>query len=273
MQPSKRYLFVEWRHWESTIVLGVLAGPKFKREILLTCAVQELTSSEVSKWLGHPKMDEVLLFFHAMWGQQANFQRKNLRSFEKILGHQPANGIQTVISFIWYAGGVSYSINWQRALKKGEPLGRLIEWICAHYSNSVNVFCHSMGNRFFEGALRTVTEHAGIELQGTTLLRKAILFSPDLDAEINDPEFLRLCRSSEEVVVFMHRRDRHRMLSAWSLGRNRLGRSGPQHNMATFPALPNLKVIDMTDYVQGIHNHTHLDKEWVQQRIREVLKA
>jgi len=28
----------------------------------------------------------------------------------------------------------------------------------------------------------------------------------------------------------------------------------------------------MTDYVKGIQNHTHLNKKWVQQRIREVLK-
>ena len=157
-QPSKRHLYVEWRHWDGVIVLGELAGQKFKRKILHSCPIQELKSADVSKWLGEAGHGEVLLFFHAMWGQQANFQRKNLHSLEKILHNQPDGGIQTVISFLWHAGGVSYPLNWQRAFEKGEPLGGLIEWICVHYSNKVNVLCHSMGSRFFEGTLRTAIE-------------------------------------------------------------------------------------------------------------------
>lgn len=263
-----RHLFVEWQHWDSAIVLGELTGRKFKREILLTCPIQELKSADVSKWLGEVGHEEVLLFFHAMWGQQASFQRKNLRSLEKILDNQSGDGIQTVISFIWHAGGVSYPRNWQRASEKGEPLGELVSWIGGHYSNKVNVLCHSMGTRFFEGALRTAVERCG----NNTLLGAVILFSPDLDAGVDDPDFLRLCQSSEEIVVFMHRRDRLLLLSGWALGRDRLGRSGPKGDTAAFSALSHLLVIDMTDHVQGFQNHTHLNKEWVQKRIREVLK-
>ena len=266
--PDKRHLFVEWRHWDSVIVLGELTGRKFKREILLDRPIQELKSADVSKWLGEAGNEEVLLYFHAMWGQQPSFQRKCLRSVEKILDNQPDNGIRTVISFIWHAGGVLYPRNWQRAYEKGEPLGKLIEWICLHYSNKVNVLGHSMGNRFFEGMLRTAIEHHG----SNTLLGTVILFSPDLDAGVDDPDFMRLCKSAKELVVFMHRRDRLLMISAWTLRRDRLGRSGPKGDAATFSTLSHLSVIDMTGHVKGIQNHTHLDKEWVQQCVREVLK-
>ncbi len=202
-----------------------------------------------------------------MWGQQGNFQRKNLRSIEKILDNQPDDGIQTVISFIWHAGGLSYPRNWQRALAKGEYLGELIELISIHYNNKINVLCHSMGTRFFEGALRTTIQPDG----ESTLLGTVILFSPDLDASVDDPDFQRLCQSAEEVVVFMHRRDRLLKLSAWALGGERLGRSGPKGDSAAFSMLSDLIVIDMTDDVKGFQNHTHLNKKWVQQRIREVL--
>ena len=265
-QPDKRHLYVEWRHWDSTIVLGELAGRKFKRKILIDCRIQELKSADVSKWLGEAGSEEVLLFFHAMWGQQASFQRKNLSSVEKILDDQPDNGIQTVITFIWHAGGVLYSRNWQRAFEKGEPLERLIGWICLHYTNKVNVLCHSMGTRLFEGALSTAIDHYGPGMS----LGTVILFSPDLDAKADDPDFVRLCKSAKEVVVFMHRRDRFLLLSAWSLGRERMGRSG-LGDTATVPTSPHISLIDMTDYVKGIQNHTHLNKRWVQQSIREVL--
>lgn len=267
-QPEKRHLFVEWRHWDSTIVLGALEGKKFKQKILVTCAIQELESGDVYKWLGECGNGGVLLYFHAMWGQQATFQRKCLRSVEEILDNQPDTGIQTVISFIWHAGGVAYPLNWRQACEKGEPLGEIIGWIGVHYNDNVNVLCHSMGNRFFEGALRKIS-HQPAE---NTFFNTVILFSPDLDADVSDPDFLRLCQSADTVVVFIHRHDRLLMLSDWTLGRERLGRSGPKGDMAAFPAVSNLSVIDMTDHVQGLQNHTHLDKAWVQERMREVLK-
>ena len=266
-QPVKRHLFVEWQHWDDTIVLGELTGRKFKRTILLVCPIKELKSADVSKWLGETANNKVLLFFHAMWGQQPSFHRKSLRSIEKTLDNQPDNSIQTVISFIWHAGGLAYSRNWTQASEKGEPLGDLIRWISLHYSNRVNVLCHSMGSRFFEGMLRTANDHYG----ESVILDKVILFSPDLDADVADPDLIRLCNSAKDVVLFMHRRDRLLICSSWALGRDRLGRSGPKGDIEALYMLSHLLVIDMTDHVQGIINHTHLNKEWVQQRLQELL--
>lgn len=267
-QLKNRHLFVEWRHWDSTIVLGALEGRKFKRKPLLIRSLRLLTPEDVSKWLGESGNGEAILYFHAMWGQQVNFQRKCLRSVDDILRDQPDDGIQTVISFIWHAGGVAYPLNWQGASEKGEPLGRLIRLIATYFDDKVNVLCHSMGNRFFEGTLRTMTDSH----EKDTIFGTVILFSPDLDAEVGDPDFIRLCQSAEEVVVFIHRRDRLLMLSSWTLGRERLGRNGPKGDITAFSTSSRLLVIDMTDHVSGFQNHTHLDKAWVQERMRMVLK-
>jgi hypothetical protein len=259
---------VQWRHWDGVIVLGELTGRKFKPKILLTRPVHELTSADISKWLGETRHEKVLLYFHAMWGQQANFHRSTLHSIEQILGNQPNDGIQTVISFIWYAGGLVYPHNWQCAFEKGEPLGGLLEQIYAHESK-VNVLCHSMGSRLFEGTLRSAIEHH----EKSFMLGTVVLFSPDLDADVGDRDFLRLCQSAEQVVVFKHRRDRLLDISAWMLGRERLGRSGPQGDIAASITFSHLIVIDMTDNVHGLHNHTHLDKKWVQQRMAQELSV
>jgi esterase/lipase superfamily enzyme len=267
-QPTKRHLFVQWRHWDGVIVLGELTGRKFKPKILLARPVEELRSADVSKWLGETRHEKVLLYFHAMWGQQGNFHRSTLRSIEQILSNQPNDGIQTVISFIWYAGGLLYPRNWEHAYQKGEPLGGLLELIYAHESK-VNVLCHSMGSRLFEGTLHSAIEHH----QNNFMLGTVLLFSADLDANVNDRDFLLLCQSAEKVVVFKHRRDRLLDISAWMLGRERLGRSGPQGDLAASYAFNRLLVIDMTDYVRGLHNHTHLDKKWVRQRMEEALSG
>lgn len=76
----------------------------------------------------------------------------------------------------------------------------------------------------------------------------------------------------EDVVIFIHHRDRLLLLSSWALGRERLGRSGLKGDIAAFPQLSHISIIDMTGHVKGIQNHTHLNKVWVQQRIRELLK-
>lgn len=265
--PEKRHLFVEWRHWDSTIVLGALEGRKFKRKTQFACALRELKPADVSNWLGEPG-GGVLLYFHAMWGQQPNFQRKCLRSVEAALRYQPDTGIQTVVSFIWHAGGVIYPLNWQKSSERGEPLASFIHWMAGHYRGRTNILCHSMGNRFFEGTLRKMP----LPPDGDTLFNTVILFSPDLDAAADDPDFLRLCQSAQKVVVFVHRHDRLLLLSSWALGRERLGRSGPKGKVANWPEQGRLSVVDMTGRVRGLQNHTHLDKKWVQERMQEVLK-
>ncbi|MEJ1239696.1 alpha/beta hydrolase [Chryseolinea sp. T2] len=265
--PKKRHLYAEWRHLDSVIVLGTLTGELFKRDILITCPINRLEASDVGKWLEDSESEGALLFFHAMWGQQAQFHRKNLRSIDTILGNQPDCGIQTVISFIWHAGGALYTRNWHQASAKGESLGWFIGWICTHFSK-VNVLCHSMGSRVFEGALRTSGHHTGIGPRFNTI----VLFSPDLDAAVDDPDFVRLRQAARRVVVFRHRRDRLLLLSQWAHRRERLGRSGPRGNIAVAALMSPLSVIDMTQHVRGIQNHTHLDKNWVQQCIGDKLK-
>lgn len=260
-------MFVEWQHWNNTIVLGKFIGASFKREILLACPIHELKHLHVSNWLGKSENGEVLLWFHAMWAQLSSFHRKSLRSIEKILHTQSDNGIQSVISFIWHAGGILYPHNWQRAFEKGEHLGRIVGLIGMHYNKKVNVLCHSMGSRVFEGTLRITTEHFAKSTFDTV-----ILFSPDLDDGMEDPDFQRVCQSAEKVVVFIHRRDRFLLLSDWAHRRRRLGRSGPKGNIQSNLMLSQLTVVDMTDHIWGIQNHTHLDKAWAQQRIREALE-
>lgn len=263
--PAPRRLYVDWDHRTQRIELGSYSGKKLKRIPHQVCKIGQVKEEDIAQWLGQPGPESgALLYFHAMWGQEIHFHRKMLRSLGKICDvSADSTGPHTIIAFIWRSGGILYERNWKRAAGKGEFLGDLVAQISAAYGGKTDVLCHSMGNRFFEGALRTAPEIPG----RTALFETAVLFSADLDAAATDPDFERLRQKGQKTAVFHHRRDRLLLVSSWIHRRKRLGRSGP---MAAAEVL-NLSVTDMTKYTRGWINHTHLDKHRVQVQVAEVL--
>jgi esterase/lipase superfamily enzyme len=262
---APRQLYVDWDHRAQRIELGSYTGKKFKRSPRIVCKMEQLESEDIAQWLGRPAPESgVLLYFHAMWGQEIHFHRKMLRSLGKICATSAdSTAPHAVISFIWRSGGILYERNWKRAAGKGEFLGALLTQISAAYKGKADVLCHSMGNRFFEGALRTAPEIPG----QAALFETAVLFSADLDASVDDPDFERLRRMDRKTAIFQHRRDKLLLISSWIHGRKRLGRSGPTGTAEVL----NLSATDMTKHARGWINHTHLDKKWVQERVAAAL--
>ncbi|MCK6693121.1 MAG: alpha/beta hydrolase, partial [Thermoanaerobaculia bacterium] len=177
--PAQRFLFLEWKHDERLIILGEMHGAAFKKLELCAKTIETLLPSDLDMWLEQEQNGRALLFFHAMWGQERRFMRKTLKNINN--GIVPDTGFTTVITFIWHAGGIFYTQNWRKAAEKGEPLAPILSQINARFNGRVCVLCHSMGNRFFEGALRS---YAAQDFN----FQKAILFSPDLHNESNDPD-------------------------------------------------------------------------------------
>jgi hypothetical protein len=255
-----QYLFVEWRHWDKTIVLGHFSNNQLKRIPEFVYPVDEIDESKLSKWLKNGG-SAALLSFHCMWGQQAWFHRqKYLFSFRDIIQPVARSNIKTVISFIWHSGGLNYKKNWNGAAAKGEPLGKLFFLMNQYYTSNTYIVCHSMGNRFFEGILSSV-QNEQIKCKGI------ILFSADLPADIDHGDFKLIQNTTPVIAVFQHRRDKLLWFSSMAHDNKRLGRSGPlpQHN--------SIIVYDMTGHVKGFQNHAHLNKKWSKQKMREFLSS
>jgi hypothetical protein len=252
------YLFIEWKHGDSVIVLGRFTNNGKKREAQFTCKISSITKEDIDRWLGE-KRDGALLLFHCMWGQQAGFhQKKYLRSTEQILARQPPGGIHTEISFIWHAGGVLYRKNWDNAAAKGGSLGQVLQWINEHYQGNIHALCHSMGNRFFEGIVRAMPSPKNA-------FKTITLFSADLSCSSSDADFINCANATPSLYVYVHHKDRFLLLSAWLHGIKRLGRTGPE------PAASGVTMVDMTGHTKGLQNHTHLDKPWVQEQLAAQL--
>lgn len=258
LAAQPRRLYVDWHHRSNQIELGEYKDAKLRRRCQVRCPIEQLTEADLARWLGHPLPDaEALLYFHCLWGQQIHFHRKSLRSLGKVW---PGRGDSSaIISFVWHAGSPSYKRAWRHAAGKGEPLGPLATKIGRAYGGKVDVLCHSMGNRLFEGVVRKAGSPAS-----DTLFRRAVLFSADLDAKTMDPDLRRLRGAVRSVAVFQHRRDLLLLFSSWIHRCPRLGRSGP----LGVPEYRNMEVFDMSAHTRGLVNHTHLDKKWVQAQIR-----
>ncbi len=245
------YLFIEWRHWNNTVVLGHFSNNRLNRIEEVVCDINKLDEQVLSKWLKDPEQ-AALFSFHCMWGQQPWFHRmKYLSSFNEIVSTTQQPGIRTFISFIWHAGGINYKNNWNKAAGKGAFIGKSLAAINQYYKKNSYIFCHSMGSRFFEGALQSMPADQD-------LFKAIILFSPDLPADIHQKEFKQIEKAAGAIVVFKHQKDKPLLLSSLMLKCKRLGRSGP------LPLIEGNKMIvyDMTGKVKGFQHHAHINKKW-----------
>lgn len=256
------YLFVEWRHWNNTVVLGHFSKNKQRRIAEKTFSIDEFNETVIRNWL---KDDDkaALVSFHCMWGQQPWFhQKKYLSSFADVLAKGNNQKIKTVISVIWHAGGIFYRKNWNAAAAKGEPFGKLFSTINQYYHQNTVVFCHSMGSRFFQGVLRSMPAQEN-------MFRAVIFFSADLPADINHPDFKLVRLATDSIAVFMHGKDKLLLLSSLVFHNKRLGRSGPLPGSEAIDMI----VFDMTKKVKGFQNHTHINKKWTKEKLKEFLDA
>jgi hypothetical protein len=260
IDSAAQYLFVEWQHWDSTLVLGHFSKNQLKRIPEISCRLNEMNEEKINKWLKNSG-SAALLSFHCMWGQQTWFHRKKyLSSFGDIIQSAGNANIKTVISFIWHSGGINYKKNWDGAFAKGQPLAKFFLLVNYYYANNTYIVCHSMGSRFFEGIISSISNEQ-------VICKTIVLFSADLPASTRDQHFNQLQTKTNAIAVFQHKRDKLLLLSSIVYNNKRLGRSGP------LPMQNGITLFDMTGHIKGLQNHAHLNKTWAKQKMIEFLNS
>lgn len=248
------FLFIEWRDKENQLLLGHYKN-KSKRIVDIRSSPEMLTDAQLQTWL---KGNRAILLFHCMWGQQPWFHKiKYLNTFEELIESSTSNDV-VVISFLWHAGGVHYKKNWEKSFDKGKSLSTVLQRINRFYAGSTSVLCHSMGTRFFEGALG---DHPA-----SPVFKEVILFSSDISSNTADPGFVSIVKSTSHISIFKHRKDKMLLLSSHVHGNNRIGRTGP------VPEGDNMMVYDMTNQIHGFQNHAHVNKRWAKEQLKKLLE-
>jgi hypothetical protein len=253
-KSKMEFLFIEWRDKENQLLLGHYEN-KSKKIVDVRCSPETLTDAQLKTWL---KGDKAILIFHCMWGQQPLFHKiKYLNTIDEVV-ESSASGDVATISFLWHAGGVNYKKNWENAFDKGKSLAAVLQRINLFYTGNTSVLCHSMGTRFFEGALNNQSM--------SPVFKEVILFSSDISANTKDPDFISIMTSTKQISIFKHRKDRVLLVSSGIHGNKRLGRTGP------VPEAANITVYDMTDHIHGFQNHAHVNKRWAKKQLKNILR-
>ena len=163
-----------------------------------------------------------------------------------------------VISFLWHAGGINYKSNWDNSFNKGKSLSGVLQRVNQYYAGNTSVLCHSMGSRFFEGALN--------DQSISPPFKEVILFSSDISSNTDDPGFISIINSAKQISVFKHRKDKMLLFSSRIHGESRMGRTGP------VPEAGKMTVYDMTDHIHGFHNHAHVNRRWAKEQLKKLLQ-
>lgn len=247
------FLFIEWRDKENQVLLGHYEN-KSKKIIDISCSPEMLTDAQLQSWL---KGNKAVLLFHCMWGQQSWFHKiKYLNTFDELFASFTSNDV-VVISFLWHAGGIDYKSNWERSFNKGKSLSAVLQRINHFYAGNTSVICHSMGSRFFEGALN--------DQSISPPFKEVILFSSDISSNTADPGFVSIMNATKQISIFKHRKDKMLLFSSRIHGESRIGRTGP------VPENASIGVFDMTDHIHGFQNHAHINRRWAKQELKKLL--
>lgn len=182
--------------------------------------------------------ENVLLFFHAMWGNLQPFHKNSMQCFNAQL-----TGIDKIIAVIWHAKSPTYRKNWQRAIGLGARISPVINSIVGCTANQYTVLCHSMGNRVLEGVVSTFPDTS-------RRFKTVMLAGADLNAEVFQEGLTTLPDMSDRIVIYMHEKDHLLQASKIVHHRKRLGLDAKAY-VGGWRHISNLEVVDVTHARSG----------------------
>ncbi len=237
---EKSYYFLKWNDETKLVDIGKFSSDFLCKKII---AGKLQPSDEgildiISAKKNRPT--KLVLIFHGVWGNWQPIQTSYLNSLSRLYSNSKVDVI--FLSILWNTGGANYLCNWKKSISKAKGLERLILSLAQSFP-STDVFCHSMGNRFFEGLVS-----CGLFVK---TFNNLTLFSPDLLDEMNSNEFIALKKSSKNIVLFIHEQDRILKIAEILSCKKRLGRTKNEY--------PNSKieVVNMGEIdCDSMHHHT-----------------
>lgn len=229
---------------ESTAEIGMYGIFNDRKEIA-ELPLSDLKSEEIVVALKLNLDDKILLYFHSLWGGFDIYHYDSLKKLDKI------EGVDKIISVLWHSTGFGYNEMWTNSILEGKKIAPLIEKLSLATASKVNILCHSMGNRVFEGIVKSLKTDE-------QLFHHVFLMAPDLDVDVLDYGLSKLPVNSEDIFLYFNKDDRLLLMSKISHGRDRLGLDALEY-LPELDKIPNLQIIDVTSSVsKGISLSNHL---------------
>ena len=190
---------------KKNVEFGTINGINFSRHKITTLKTEEINDQSIAVLI-KSQIDSShhtpLIYFHCYLGNTSIYHSFSVQRMKAYFD----NGKEEIIISIIWTPALSYSGSWHKAFKKGLRIAPLIKGISNTFSGNVNVLCHSMGNRVFEGV---------ISANHRLNFNKVILAAADVKWNAFETGLKNLLNAATEIHVLTHHRDR--MLKASSL--------------------------------------------------------
>lgn len=255
-RPISQYV-LDWSPQHGTLALSSLGIADTLAQVF---PVQQLEEQGFIRALHHSPNIRALLYIHCWLGENRFFHRRSMGWLAHSLQTSSDTSPVVILALRWPSGKRGYRRSALQAEAKGAAFAPVLRTLTKVFPDGrLDVFCHSMGNRFFQGCVAAFSDGA------TPQFGHVVLFSPDVDSDVFCGDFEKLGAASTSLHLYTHRRDRALWLSQRLLHRPRLGRSGPS-------ILPDSVVLDITDMtlLRSLSNHTHFADKVVHPRYRRA---
>jgi hypothetical protein len=230
----------------SVLELGRYEGNSYRMKQLLVLPADSLRKEDLRRFFNLTgDTGEVFVYLHCWLGNQTTFHKITLKGLNSSVTSDSNHRMGTTISIIWNSGLRGYQKSWELAPRSGKCVYKLLEWVTELKNGRASLFCHSMGNRVFEGVAAEASKNSA----PTIRFREIVLAAADLESDVLEHSFRGVPQITGRLHILTNDRDRLLLLSKMIHGRGRLGLGGPANKEAILEACPNLYVVDVTKTV------------------------
>ena len=197
--------------------------------------------------LSQPKeKNDLLFYFHGMFGGQPHLFNYNLEEFKNLYLEPEGSSLGRIIGYRWPGNLPSYDKDKQNARTISEPLSDHMDSLMGFVqildkSIRSNVITHSLGSELFKDVVDIQSKNLGTHFS----FNQIVLAAPDLDVDVFSAgqPLTWLASKSKRITTYFSTKDLTLTFSKKLNKKGRLGLDGPSDETLT---QDNVSFVDMT---------------------------
>ncbi len=190
--------------------------------------------------------NDLLFYFHGMFGGQPQLFNYNLEEFKNLYLEQEGSSLARIIGYRWPGNLPSYEKDKQNAKTIAEPVSDHMDGLMAFVESvdksvASNVMTHSLGSELFKDVVDIQSRNLGTHFS----FDQIVLAAPDLDVDVFSAgkPLTWLASRSTRITTYFSTKDLTLTFSKKLNKKGRLGVDGPGEETL---AMANVSYVDMT---------------------------
>jgi esterase/lipase superfamily enzyme len=166
--------------------------------------VDILSIDEALIWLDNQcqtnEKNKVIFYIHGFWASIPFALHRTAKAFQNHYFKNDNTSIKAIVHIIWQASGISYAESLSSISSSHQKLAEILFKIPRYLSSRLGLLVHSMGNQLLYASLKNNTFLIPFQ--------EVILVAPDLDYAVFEKDFKQYFSLSNQLYVFIHKKDK-----------------------------------------------------------------